>query len=151
MSGIVKIDGEVFSTEDFITVLKLNGRFEQLMEDILKDQLTVRAARKQGITLSDEEVQERADQFRRVHGLHRARDANDYFDALGLTLEDFERFITDSLYQDEKTVNALAQQTIIGRNGEMDDLSGLTLFLASRASDYLTGQTLFLDGGWSAK
>lgn len=63
----------------------------------------------------------------------------------------FRTELTGSLYQDEKIVNALAQQTIIGRNGEMDDLSGLTLFLASRASDYLTGQTLFLDGGWSAK
>jgi NAD(P)-dependent dehydrogenase (short-subunit alcohol dehydrogenase family) len=33
----------------------------------------------------------------------------------------------------------------------MDDLAGLTLFLASRASDYITGQMIFLDGGWSAK
>ena len=33
----------------------------------------------------------------------------------------------------------------------MKDLSGLTIFLASHASDYLTGQTIFIDGGWTAK
>jgi gluconate 5-dehydrogenase len=48
-------------------------------------------------------------------------------------------------------IEALARQTIIGRNGEMADLSGVAIFLASRASDYITGQTIFLDGGWSAK
>ena len=63
----------------------------------------------------------------------------------------FKTGLTGPLYKDEKVINALARQTIIGRNGEMDDLRGLTIFLASRASDYITGQTIFLDGGWSAK
>ena len=63
----------------------------------------------------------------------------------------FKTGLTGPLYKDEKVIQALARQTIIGRNGEMDDLRGLTIFLASRASDYITGQTIFLDGGWSAK
>lgn len=63
----------------------------------------------------------------------------------------FKTELTDSLYKHENVINALAQQTMIGRNGEIGDLSGLTIFLASRASDYITGQTIFLDGGWSAK
>ena len=101
MLGIVKIDNEVFSTENLITLLKLNGRFDSLMEDILKDKLAVHAAKKQGITLSDEDLQERADQFRRAHGLQRAKDTNDYFDTLGVSLEDFEVFISDMLYQEK--------------------------------------------------
>jgi gluconate 5-dehydrogenase len=63
----------------------------------------------------------------------------------------FRTGLTRSLYDDQKVIEALARQTIIGRNGEMEDLSGLAIFLASRASDYITGQTIFLDGGWSAK
>jgi len=98
MSGIVKIDDEVFSTDDLIKLLKLDGRFENLMEDILRDKLAVRAAKKSGVALSDEEVQEKADQYRRVHGMHRARDTNDYLDALGVSLDDFESFLTDMLY-----------------------------------------------------
>jgi gluconate 5-dehydrogenase len=63
----------------------------------------------------------------------------------------FKTGLTAPLYDDQKVVDALARQTIIGRNGEMADLAGLTVFLASRASDYITGQMIFLDGGWSAK
>lgn len=63
----------------------------------------------------------------------------------------FRTELTAPLFKDKDVINALARQTIIGRTGEMADLSGLTLFLASRASDYITGQTLFLDGGWTAK
>jgi peptidylprolyl isomerase len=43
-------------------------------------------------------VQEKADQYRRVHGLHRARETNDYLHALGVTLDDFESFLMDMLY-----------------------------------------------------
>ncbi len=44
-----------------------------------------------------------------------------------------------------------AAQTCIGRNGEMEDLIGPLLFLASPASDYVTGQILYVDGGFTAK
>lgn len=45
---------------------------------------------------------------------------------------------------------AMAEKTFVGRIGEPGDLRGAALFLASRASDYVTGQTIFVDGGFSA-
>ena len=45
---------------------------------------------------------------------------------------------------------ALAARTMVGRNGEPADFAGVAVFLASRASDYVTGQTLYVDGGFSA-
>jgi NAD(P)-dependent dehydrogenase (short-subunit alcohol dehydrogenase family) len=45
---------------------------------------------------------------------------------------------------------ALAARTMIGRNGESEDFQGIAVFLASRASDYVTGQLIFVDGGFSA-
>jgi NAD(P)-dependent dehydrogenase (short-subunit alcohol dehydrogenase family) len=63
----------------------------------------------------------------------------------------FRTGLTSPLFKDEKIIAALARQTIIGRNGTFEDLDGLTVFLASPASGYVTGQTVFLDGGWSAK
>jgi NAD(P)-dependent dehydrogenase (short-subunit alcohol dehydrogenase family) len=45
---------------------------------------------------------------------------------------------------------ALAARTMVGRNGLPSDFAGVTVFLASRASDYVTGQTLWVDGGFSA-
>lgn len=44
----------------------------------------------------------------------------------------------------------MATKTFIGRNGDARDLWGTVLFLASQASDYVTGQTIFVDGGFSA-
>lgn len=44
-----------------------------------------------------------------------------------------------------------ASRTMIGRNSEPSDLRGVTIFLASPASDYMTGQIVFVDGGFSAK
>ena len=48
-------------------------------------------------------------------------------------------------------LDKLAGQTASGRNGELADLDGLTVFLASAASDYITGQVIHLDGGFTAK
>jgi NAD(P)-dependent dehydrogenase (short-subunit alcohol dehydrogenase family) len=63
----------------------------------------------------------------------------------------FKTGLTESLFDQETVIDSLAKQTIIGRNGEPEDLYGITVFLASAASDYITGQTIFLDGGWTAK
>src|SRR5580658_8872427 len=53
------------------------------------------------------------------------------------------------LASDPAVVAALAARTMVGRNGEAADFAGVTVFLASRASDYVTGQTLYVDGGFS--
>jgi NAD(P)-dependent dehydrogenase (short-subunit alcohol dehydrogenase family) len=45
---------------------------------------------------------------------------------------------------------ALAARTMVGRNGDPADFAGVTVFLASRASDYITGHTFYADGGFSA-
>jgi gluconate 5-dehydrogenase len=43
----------------------------------------------------------------------------------------------------------MAARTMTGRNGAPEDFAGVAVFLASRASDYVTGQTLYVDGGFS--
>ena len=101
MKAIVRIDDEVVGIEEFVRILKLTGQFDSLLEQLVRDKLTVRAAKKQGLSVSPGEIQERADQFRRVQGLHRATDMNHYLDTLGVSLEEFESFITDSLYQEK--------------------------------------------------
>ncbi|MFE3492386.1 SDR family NAD(P)-dependent oxidoreductase [Streptomyces sp. NPDC059175] len=53
------------------------------------------------------------------------------------------------LSADPATVAALAARTMVGRNGLAEDFAGAAVFLASRASDYVTGQSIFIDGGLS--
>jgi NAD(P)-dependent dehydrogenase (short-subunit alcohol dehydrogenase family) len=45
---------------------------------------------------------------------------------------------------------ALAARTMVGRNGLASDFAGAAVFLASPASEYVTGQTIYVDGGFSA-
>jgi peptidylprolyl isomerase len=47
-----------------------------------------------------------------VRGLHRAADMNNYLDAIGVSLEDFEAFITDGLYQ-EKMMDQVCNQKAV--------------------------------------
>jgi peptidylprolyl isomerase len=101
MTILVKIDGEGIDVETFLRTLKLTGQNETLLEQMVRDRLAARGARKLGIRLAEAEIQERADQFRRVRGLHRAADMNRYLDAMRVTLDEFEAFITDSLYQEK--------------------------------------------------
>ncbi len=63
----------------------------------------------------------------------------------------FPTELTASVFDDSESRDRFAQQTAIGRNGELEDLSGATLFFASPASGYITGQTLAIDGGFTAK
>jgi NAD(P)-dependent dehydrogenase (short-subunit alcohol dehydrogenase family) len=62
----------------------------------------------------------------------------------------FPTELTAPLLADPRKSAAMAARTMIGRNGVLDDLRGTLIYLASRASDYVTGQTLFVDGGFTA-
>jgi gluconate 5-dehydrogenase len=58
--------------------------------------------------------------------------------------------LTQAVASDPVKWQTNAARTFIGRNGELPDLAGTAIYLASRASDYVTGQTIFVDGGFSA-
>ncbi|MEP6657923.1 MAG: SDR family oxidoreductase [Betaproteobacteria bacterium] len=62
----------------------------------------------------------------------------------------FPTELTAPVFDDPVRAQEMAQRTMVGRNGMLEDLRGATVFLASRASDYVTGQTLFVDGGFTA-
>jgi gluconate 5-dehydrogenase len=51
---------------------------------------------------------------------------------------------------DEKRWNALLARIPLGRVAEPDDIVGATLFFCAPASDFVTGQVLYLDGGITA-
>lgn len=63
----------------------------------------------------------------------------------------FPTELTRPVFDDPGRRQWAAEHTAVGRNGEMADLAGIAVFLASRASDYITGQTIFVDGGFTAK
>ncbi|MEU6976685.1 MULTISPECIES: SDR family oxidoreductase [unclassified Streptomyces] len=57
--------------------------------------------------------------------------------------------LNERLSSDPEKVAGLAARTMVGRNGLAEDFEGAAVFLASRASAYVTGQAVFVDGGLS--
>lgn len=57
--------------------------------------------------------------------------------------------LNERLSSDPAKVAELAARTMVGRNGLAEDFEGAAVFLASRASAYVTGQSVFVDGGFS--
>jgi NAD(P)-dependent dehydrogenase (short-subunit alcohol dehydrogenase family) len=61
----------------------------------------------------------------------------------------FETDLTQSLRDDPERNAFITSRTPAGRWGQPHELAGAVIFLASRASDYVTGHTLMVDGGWT--
>jgi len=57
--------------------------------------------------------------------------------------------MTSTVLADPQRARALAARTMVGRNSIPADLVGAALFLAGESAAYVTGQTLFVDGGFS--
>jgi gluconate 5-dehydrogenase len=63
----------------------------------------------------------------------------------------FPTALTAAVFSNPALASHFAAMSAIGRNGELSDLDGATIFLASRAAAYVTGQVLVVDGGYTAK
>jgi NAD(P)-dependent dehydrogenase (short-subunit alcohol dehydrogenase family) len=55
-----------------------------------------------------------------------------------------------TMFGDEQSERWVASRTPMGRGGEEHELDGALLFLAGDASSFVTGQVLYVDGGWTA-
>ncbi|MBD1599887.1 SDR family oxidoreductase [Pseudomonas sp. CA3A] len=62
----------------------------------------------------------------------------------------FETDMTQVFYDDPQWQNTMRQKVPLGRLGRLDDLSGAAIFLSSAAASYITGQVLYVDGGYLA-
>lgn len=58
--------------------------------------------------------------------------------------------MTEELFSDPATAESFLSRIPMRRPGEPADLTGALVFLASDASSYMTGQILYIDGGWLA-
>ena len=63
----------------------------------------------------------------------------------------FATEMTDEMFADEPSMAFINRNCPMGRPGELHELDGALLFLAGDASTYVTGVTIPVDGGWTAR
>lgn len=97
MTNLIRINDEIISADSFVKLLKLSGRFDALIDDVVQEKLAVHSARKHGVRITPESVQQRSDQLRRVNGLHRAVEMKRYLESMRVTPEEYEIYVTETL------------------------------------------------------
>ena len=60
-------------------------------------------------------------------------------------------FPSNSVQESPKFIEKLAGATCLNRIGKPEDLAGAFVFLASNASNYVSGQNIIVDGGWTER
>ena len=61
----------------------------------------------------------------------------------------FETELVTQIREDPERFDFINERTPMGRWGYLPELEGIIIFLASPASDFITGQTIYVDGGWT--
>jgi len=112
MADVLRINNETISSDAFIRLLKLSGRLDDLVDEIVREKLVIHTAKKVGIAITPQSLQERADQLRRVRGLHRAADMHRYLQQLKVSVEEYEGFVADSLYHDQMMAQVLSDAAV---------------------------------------
>jgi len=59
--------------------------------------------------------------------------------------------MTEDMLKDQETKNNLLKNVPLGRIGSPEDIGKAAVFLASADSDYISGHTLIVDGGWTVQ
>jgi NAD(P)-dependent dehydrogenase (short-subunit alcohol dehydrogenase family) len=61
----------------------------------------------------------------------------------------FETDMVKQIQEDKERFDFINQRTPMGRWGKLEEIEGIVIFLASPASDFITGQSIAIDGGWT--
>lgn len=87
------LDDRNVSLLEALHAWKVSGQLERLLEQLVQDRLIAEEARREGLSISDEELQRAADAFRQAHGLHRAADTQNWFAERRLDVEGFQALV----------------------------------------------------------
>jgi hypothetical protein len=107
---IASLPGAQLSLGVLLTKLHLQGQLRPLVLEALADRLVQEEARREGLSIPADDLQAAADLFRRRHGLSTAADTHAWLLGRGLSVDDFEARLEESLLADRFKQHLTAPQ-----------------------------------------
>lgn len=105
------VNGKEISAAEALRSMKLSNRLWAL-ESSLEDMVVEDRAKQQGLSVTDEELQTAADDFRRQRGLHSAAETEKWLEQAGLSLEDFEQMLERQLLREKLKAQAIPDDAV---------------------------------------
>jgi hypothetical protein len=94
MAGKRELEISVAEVVDF---LRVTGRFLPAVREVVERKLTVEAAKRKGLKVTAQELQEAADAFRLTNGLKKASDTEAWLKSIGISVEALEDYLETNL------------------------------------------------------
>jgi hypothetical protein len=91
-----KADLEV-AVAEVVDYMRITGQFAPALRDVVIRKTTAEAAKAAGVKITTKQLQNAADAFRIVHGLNKAKDAENWLKANGISLEALEDYLETNL------------------------------------------------------
>src|SRR2546423_8203721 len=85
---VATIDGSALSLREFLRALMAQGDLQPLIKEAVEGILIATAAKREGLSVSEDELQQAADDYRRSLGLHKAEGTHNWLRQNHLTAED---------------------------------------------------------------
>jgi hypothetical protein len=85
------------NVSEVLDYMRIQGTFETALADVVRRKVTVAAAKKAGLKVTDKELQKGVDVYRIALGLHKAQDVKDLLASRGVSQEALEDFVETNL------------------------------------------------------
>ncbi len=109
---VISIGNVQLNSDDIVNYLKFINEFDEIANKIVNDHLTIEAAKQRNISLSQDELQHAVDDFRRFAGLHRAKETQEWMEALNVTPDDFESFVSGLMLKNKMIVDITSDEEV---------------------------------------
>ena len=104
--------GGTISSDEVIKHVNLTGQGDEIYLQMVKVKEAVNKGRELGVTVTDEQLQQFADSYRTLRGLHTAEETMAFLQSAGVTEDDFEDFCEASVLTDLVMEQIASQQAI---------------------------------------
>ncbi len=96
---IAKVADEMVTEKDVLNFLKFNNEIGELAQKVVNRRVTVNGAKKMGLSVSDQELQDAADAFRKMTRMFEAKATVQWLEAMKTDMDGWEKYLEEQLFK----------------------------------------------------